>query len=200
MIWFGEKFNRFHLSNFKTYVRVNSSVLSYKHIDLHFTIHRCRLRFVFIFICGKVRQMKSQKMNKIFEFSFSFSSTVRNGLMMSRTVSVIGEVQLELYQYRSRYSYPIYRTGHADSERASAHHYHLCSPRAHGGSRQKSSQVKSSQVVGLRDRVAIIRTLIFSSPHPALPVIRLIGVEIPRPLGGTSAGQPATVTGPAAGS
>ena len=27
-------------------------------------------------------------------------------------------------------------------------------------------QVKSSQVVGLRDRVAIIRTLIFSSPHP----------------------------------
>ena len=28
------------------------------------------------------------------------------------------------------------------------------------------SQVKSSQVVGLRDRVAIIRTLIFSSPHP----------------------------------
>ena len=26
--------------------------------------------------------------------------------------------------------------------------------------------VKSSQVVGLRDRVAIIRTLIFSSPHP----------------------------------
>ena len=27
---------------------------------------------------------------------------------------------------------------------------------------------KSSQVVGLRDRVAIIRTLIFSSPHPCL--------------------------------
>ena len=26
--------------------------------------------------------------------------------------------------------------------------------------------VKSSQVVGLHDRVAIIRTLIFSSPHP----------------------------------
>ena len=77
MIWFGEKFNRFHLSNFKIYVRVNSSVLSYKHINLHFTIHWCRLRFVFIFICGKVRQMKSQKMNIIFEFSFSFSSTVR---------------------------------------------------------------------------------------------------------------------------
>ena len=29
-----------------------------------------------------------------------------------------------------------------------------------------TSNVKSSQVVGLRDRVAIIRTLIFSSPHP----------------------------------
>ena len=29
-----------------------------------------------------------------------------------------------------------------------------------------SSQVKSSQVVGLRTRVASIRTLIFSSPHP----------------------------------
>ena len=29
-----------------------------------------------------------------------------------------------------------------------------------------SGCVKSSQVVGLRDRVAIIRTLIFSSPHP----------------------------------
>ena len=81
MIWFGEKFSIFHLSNFKTYVRVNSSVLSYKHIDLHFTIHWYRLRFVFIFICGKVRQMKSQKMNKIFEFSFSFSLTVRNGLI-----------------------------------------------------------------------------------------------------------------------
>ena len=27
-------------------------------------------------------------------------------------------------------------------------------------------QVKSSQVVGLRDRVVIIRTLIFPSPHP----------------------------------
>ena len=80
MIWFGEKFNRFHLSNFKTYARVNSSVLSYKHINLHFTMHWCRLRLVFIFICGKVRQMKSQKMNKISEFSFSFSSTVRNGL------------------------------------------------------------------------------------------------------------------------
>jgi hypothetical protein len=30
----------------------------------------------------------------------------------------------------------------------------------------KSSQVKSSQVVGLLTRVASIRTLIFSSPHP----------------------------------
>ena len=30
----------------------------------------------------------------------------------------------------------------------------------------QSSQVKSSIVVGLRDRVAIIRTLLFSSPQP----------------------------------
>ena len=33
-------------------------------------------------------------------------------------------------------------------------------------SQVKSSQVNSSQVVGLRDRVAIVRTLIFSSPPP----------------------------------
>ena len=31
--------------------------------------------------------MKSQKMNKIFEFSFSFSSTVRNGLKKEASVS-----------------------------------------------------------------------------------------------------------------
>ena len=34
-----------------------------------------------------------------------------------------------------------------------------------GQTKVKSSQVPST-VVGLRDRVAIIRTLIFSSPHP----------------------------------
>ena len=33
-------------------------------------------------------------------------------------------------------------------------------------SSQVKSTVKSSQVVGLRTRVASIRTLIFSSPHP----------------------------------
>ena len=39
MIWFGEKFNIFQLSNFKTYVRVNSTVLSYEHTSLYFTIY-----------------------------------------------------------------------------------------------------------------------------------------------------------------
>ena len=39
MIWFGEKSNIVHLSNFKTYVRFYSTVLSYKHTSLYFTIY-----------------------------------------------------------------------------------------------------------------------------------------------------------------
>ena len=46
-----------------------------------------------------------------------------------------------------------------------------------------SSQVKSSSV-GLRDRVAIIRTLIFSYPHPFTRAL-LAKSEWGRPLGGT---------------
>ena len=52
---------------------------------------------------------------------------------------------------------------------------------------------KSSQVVGLRDRVAIIRTLIFSSPHLSLTrALALVGISVGQPATGT-------VTGPATG-
>ena len=61
-----------------------------------------------------------------------------------------------------------------------------------GPTRTAFYTVKSSQVVGLRDRVAIIRTLIFSSPRPYAGS----GSEWGRPLGGTSAWRPVTVTGP----
>ena len=60
-------------------------------------------------------------------------------------------------------------------------------------------QVKQVQlVVGLRTRVASIRTLIFSSPH--LYAGSLARSDRGRPLGGTSAWWPATVNGPATSS